>query len=613
MGVFCGKINMKKSYHNLEAFLSAFESPCVLDLYKKINNISQMHSYELENFKEVAEEIIKHSTSPHQLFGYFLDKIVNVTIREQFDILRFSKDSILNIELKNEEIASSSILDQLVRHHYLLNCIPGNRKVSLFTYVSSTKNLYKFVEGELKLSTFENLVSLISIDYIEQDLLEDLRPDDYIISPYNNINKFKNFKYFLNTEQNRFVSEQLLDIESSYHSMIKGGAGTGKSLVLFDLATKLTKLDKKILFIFCSSLDTYTEIDSMVEFKFVDIRNSGIFHIKPYEYDYIIIDESQRLRKEQFVALFKKKSKLIFAVDKAQTLKPEEDILDVEGQLNRLFKDNKKYDLTERVRTDVSLSTFIQKFFDKSKSGLQPIEFPKVNAVYFSDKLEATKFLKQLVQLEEYVSIEVPQYRTRTSNVLKNPKIFSDSLDGFNVIGREFDNVVIPIDDRAYYYDGKLYFNPIGYFPYKALNGLFQAITRVKKNLLFVIVDNINLYEEIQKLINWEKDRNSVQTSLRLRRMREINKKSIEELCKVCKCNIETYNIIESTGVFPNNKMLKRLSNFYNINSDFLLGEPTQLSYSDFDIIYQLKTKSLNKEEKSKINAQLIKFLKTIK
>lgn len=603
---------MKKSYHNLQAFLSAFESSTVLDSYKKINNISQMHSYELEDFKEVANEIVKYSTSTHQLFGYFLDKVVDITIREQFDILRFSKDSILNIELKSEEIDPSSILDQLVRHHYLLNCIPGNRKVSLFTYVSSTKNLYKFVEGELELSTFENLVSLISIDYIEKDLLVDLKPDDYIISPYNNIAKFKNFKYFLNTEQNRFVSEQLVDIDSPYHTMLKGGAGTGKSLVLFDLATKLAKLGKKILFIFCSSLDTYTEINSLVEFKFVDIRNSDISNIKPKEYDYILIDESQRLREEQFNALFKKKSKLIFAVDKAQTLKPEEDILDVEGQLNRSFKNNKKYDLTERVRNDVSLSTFIQKFFDKSKSGLQPIDFPKVNAVYFSDNDEAIKFLKQIVQLEEYVSIEVPQYRTRTSNVLKNPKIFSGSLDGFQVLGREFDNVVIPIDNRAYYYDGKLYFSPIGYFPYKALNGLFQAITRVKKNLLFVIVSNVSLYEEIQKLINWEKHRNSMQTSLRLRRIREINKISVEELCKVCKCNVETYNIIENTGIFPNNKMLRRLSNFYNINSDFLLGEPTQLSYSDFDIIYQLKTKSLDKEAKSKVNTKLLEFLKSI-
>lgn len=601
---------MKKSFHNLKAFLSAYKSTDIIESYKNINKISDMKSYELNDIKIVAEKIVDMATSRSQLFGYYFDKTIEITIREQFDMLRFSGNSILNIELKSKPKERTEILDQLIRHHYLLNCIPGDRSVYLFTYVSSTDTLYEYVNGDIIESSFENLISCISPDYIEEDLLSILKPEDFIISPYSDIARFVDFKYFLNTEQRKFVDDQLADIDSSFHCMIKGGAGTGKSLVLFDLAKKYSALGKKVLFIFCSALDNFKEIDQHLDFTFVDILHSNISNLKPGDFDFIIIDESQRLRESQYYDLFKCNIRLIFGVDKAQTLRPEEDILDVEGKLNAVFSNHKKYDLTEKVRTDRSLATFIFKLFDKSTDGLQPIDFPKVNAVYFSNKPEAIKFLEDLEKVEQYVSIEVPQYKTRESKILKNPKIYSNSLDGFTVIGREFDNVVVPMDTRVNYYDNKLYFTTSGYFPYKANSGLFQAITRVKKNLLFVVIENPSLYIEIQRLINWENDRNVIQTSKRLIRLREITNSKVSEIARACKCSEETYQIIERTGIFPNNKILNKLSIFYNIRSDFLLGEPTQLSYTDFDILYQLKTKGMNEKQKEDLNKKLIHLLK---
>ncbi|HFI0374256.1 TPA: hypothetical protein ACGOWR_001766, partial [Streptococcus suis] len=138
---------------------------------------------------------------------------------------------------------------------------------------------------------------------------------------------------------------------------------------------------------------------------------------------------------------------------------------------------------------------------------------------------------------------------------------------------------------------------------------LFQAITRVKKNLLFVVIENPSLYIEIQRLINWENDRNVIQTSKRLIRLRAITNSKVSEIARACKCSEETYQIIERTGIFPNNKILNKLSIFYNISSDFLLGEPTQLSYTDFDILYQLKTKGMNKKQKEDLNKKLIHLL----
>lgn len=599
---------MKKCFHNLKALLAASESSEIFDSYKRINDMSTIANHELKDILEVSKRIVSLAQTKEQLYGYIFDKTVTVTVREQFDILRFSENSILNIELKSGVKPLPEILDQLVRHHYLLSCVSEKREIHLFTYVSEIDILYELVDGELKESTFDRMVSLISTDYVEEDPLSLLKPDDFVISPYSDIERFNNFKYFLNTEQRKFVTYKLENINSPYHCMLKGGAGTGKSLVLFDLAKKLTLSGKKVLFIFCSVLPDYKIINSTVTFNFVDILHINIKNIKN-EYDFIILDESQRLYKEQFNDLFKTGSVLVFGVDKAQTLKYEEDLLDVEGVLEEKFSEENIFDLKDKVRTDVSLSTFILKFFNKSTNGLQPIDFPKVNAVYFSDKEEAISFIENLKTVENYIPIEVAQYRAITTNNLHNKKIYEYSLDGFKVIGREYDNVVIPLDSRVSYVNNRLVFSPNGYFPYKSINGLFQALTRVKKNLMFVVVNNPTIYIEIQKLINWQIDKKRNIVSERLMKLRSVNGFEIDQIAQSCKIRVETYENIENTGIFPNNKILTRLANLYNIDSDFILGDPIELSSTDFDILYKQKSKSLSDLDKKRLNEELLRFI----
>lgn len=232
-----------------------------------------------------------------------------------------------------------------------------------------------------------------------------------------------------------------------------------------------------------------------------------------------------------------------------------------------------------------------------------------MNAVYFSDKSEALKFIYNLETLENYIPIEVAQYRARSTDILHNEKIYVGSLDGFKVIGREYDNVLIPLDSRISYEDNKLIFSPTGYFPYKSNSGLFQALTRVKKNLMFVVIDNPTIYKEIQKLINWQIDKKRNIVSERLIRLRSVNGFSFTEIANSCKIRVETYENIENTGIFPNNKILTRLANLYNIDSDFILGDPIELSLTDFDILYKQKSKSLSNLDKKKLHDELLRFI----
>lgn len=607
---------MKSGVINLETYVQSFKESQILDAYKRINRINDIKESEGNDLEVLANELIKLSSlNKKKLFGFQLDISVGKRFQEQFDVLRFSNEAILNIELKSNMVPLKEIQDQLDRHNYLLGCLPGNKKVILYTFISSEKKVYVFKDEELRESTLEELFNSIPDDYYEENPLLNLKSEDFIISPYSDIDRYLNARYFLNDEQKQIVKE-VTSKPSGEHVMITGGAGTGKSLVLFDLANRLTEKGKSVLLVFCSTLKSTNKINSKVNFTFTDILNIDFTKLNLLNYDYILLDESQRLWKANYELLLETKSTLIFAVDKAQTLQPGEEQTNIEGKLDNLIINKNKYNLKEKVRTDISLSTFIHKLFNKSRSGLQPIKFPKVNAIYFDRKSEAEEFVKNLIAIEEYVSIEVPQYKTRSTGNIKNQKIFTFSTDGFNVIGREFDNVLIPIDDRVQYVSNELKFNHgENYYPYLASNGLFQAITRVKNNLLFLVIGNVEIYKEIQKLITWENDKNHLHIAVKLEQLRKISNVEMDDIARSCKCSRETYESIEKTGIFPNDNILNKLCEFYNIKSNFLLGEPTKLRYKDSDfvhILYQLKIKGKSKMQKQSITDKLLELIKNI-
>lgn len=206
-------------------YTEAFTHERVFSAYKKINRIEDTRENELGDINQFAKALIDKVEDVRKLSGYLLSKSVIVSSTEEFDLLRFSKKSILNIEIKAMSINQEENLKQLVRHEYLLNCIPGKRKVTLFTYVVSEKLLYRLENHRLVMSNIEELVQNIALDYLKKDLLKNLSTEDFIISPYATIEKFYNSHYFLNSEQSKFINEQVVDY-SNEKVLLQGGPGT---------------------------------------------------------------------------------------------------------------------------------------------------------------------------------------------------------------------------------------------------------------------------------------------------------------------------------------------------------------------------------------------------
>ena len=613
---------MKSGVINLVSFIESQTDDEIFQYYKQINHIEEVNGSEIEAINKIFKKFkkLEPNCMDGAFSGYFLGTKYIGVVSEEFDMLRFSNQKIINIELKSIQISKDEILKQLKRHSYLLSSISSDMEVSLYTFVSETEILYKFDELKDKHipSSFVLLYRDIPSDFIEYNYLESLVDTAFIISPYSEPDRFFNKQYFLNNEQEQ-AKKKLIESSKRYVGL-KGGAGTGKSLILFDVAKELSDNGEKVLFIFCSAIydsDTIQKINEYSSFQFIDIRqfNSVLLN----NYDIVIIDESQRLRREQWNKLLEianpgEINKLILSVDNAQTLRPEERYLNIQGILSdEKYKNAVEYVdcLKERVRTDEELSTFIRKFFNTKERNLSVLDFPKVNAVYFEHEDAARDFIQSCVDNEGYISIEIPEKRPWLKNgITKLPKFYGDSLDAFTVIGREYDKVLLPLTHRiTHNADGKIAVPVEWGYSYLAENGLFQAITRVKNQLLLVVIKNKVLFKTIQEILTWKAFRDTQRIANRIRAIREVHSLEFEEISDATGIPCGKYIEIENSGKINNKKWLKKLAKFYQVPQQYFEGEASELDYSKIDLIYKKRLEGLSKEQKLNIEQDMIDYI----
>jgi len=168
-------------------------------------------------------------------------------ISKEFDLLRIG-DSIINIELKSQFV--NKVERQLKRNLYYLRFL--GKPIKLFTYCAKENKLWSLSSGdELVESSFNDLVDELSKqENIFNGEIEKLfNPSDYLISPFNSTHKFLKGEYFLTSHQEE-ISDQIFDVLEKAEGCvisIEGKAGTGKTLLLYNIANCLRQRSKKIM------------------------------------------------------------------------------------------------------------------------------------------------------------------------------------------------------------------------------------------------------------------------------------------------------------------------------------------------------------------------------
>ena len=248
-------------------------------------------------------------------------------------------------------------------------------------------------------------------------------------------------EYFLTTGQQKVKDEiydELANTPFMYFS-ISANAGTGKTLLMYDIAKDMIQAGKKIAIIHCGILndghlklrDTYAwNIRAIKEVN--QIRISTIFD----GCSAIFVDEAQRIRGYQLSLITEKSVEenipIIFSYDTKQYLRDDEGI-DIEEYLrtehSKVITSPKR--LTNKIRTNKELASFITNLFDVGKSQ-NDLNYECITIEYMDDLRTLYEYIKFL-QKEGWTLLTFT-----TSNYDPDPYTLVASIGGknaHNVIG----------------------------------------------------------------------------------------------------------------------------------------------------------------------------------
>ncbi len=435
--------------------------------------------------------------------GYFLGYTIP-QISKEFDLLRFGEKNIINIELKRESPNDEKIKKQLIQNKYYLNFL--NKELDIFSFVLNENKLYKLNinKDELKEVDFKCLNEKITHQKLKMDDPDKLFDvSNYLVSPFNSTNAFIDDEYFLTGQQKEIKKKIMKKLESGENKYfpITGKAGTGKTLLIYDIAKTYLKENKKVLIITCMNLNEGQKELNKEGWEIIPIRHyKDYINTKICLYDLIIIDEFQRIREDSLKDIVSDSKKFnkpyIFSFDPIQTLGGGKEIGET---INSVFRSKTtKYDLTKKIRTNKELAWFIKSLTDKKKNdNISKIPKNNIQISYFNNFDSAEGYIIFLIRQKwKFINYTPSRY---CQEHLHDYQIFNKE-NVHEIIGQEFDNIVVLITPHIYYNEeGKLTSSETYYNEYKMM---YQILTRVRKKLNIVIVNNTQVLERCTELIN---------------------------------------------------------------------------------------------------------------
>ena len=421
-------------------------------------------------------------------------------IGKEFDLLKIGNNkTAVNIELKSQEVPEEKIKYQLSQNRYYLSHIADN--IYSFCLVARTDGNSKLyvLDGELKETTIQDMLDkLCEVQNPISDKLEDyFKPRDYLASPLNTPEKFIQGKYFLNVQQNEIKNKIIGGLSGDNRLWgIQGAAGTGKSLLLYDVATTAS-LNFRVCVIHSGIMCEGHEILNRYLHNVSIIEAKKISEELISQYDVICVDEAQRLygRSVDMILSAYETGTIrgaIFAYDFAQVLTRKELARNNPERL-RGFDGFREEKLSDRIRTNKELYYFIRNLLRLGDKAKQHIKYKNVDVLYANDVLEADR-LVGIYKGKGYIPITF----TPSQYVSSSIDHYKYYINSHEVIGQEFDYVLVVIDDNFKYDDkgdltARKHPNPEYLFP----KLFYQNISRAREKLCIVVLNNQDLFEKL--------------------------------------------------------------------------------------------------------------------
>lgn len=367
-----------------------------------------------------------------------------------------------------------------------------DKPLHIYTFISNENKLYKLVirnnGDEIEEITFNELCNiLMSQEVVTFNNIDDLfNPSDYLVSPFNSPEKFMSEGYFLTVQQEQIYKEiqtKLSDTVTNFIALT-GGAGTGKTLLTYHIAKETIQRGKKVLILHCAPLNSGHQI-------LMDEYNWSIYMPKyapnTIDFDLIIIDEAQRMYPYQFDKYIREvrtlNKKCIFSYDEKQYLRDNEKQYHTKERIEKELLCT-PYKLTDKIRTNKEIAYFIRQLFNIKKN-IPNIDYTNIELTYCKDCYSAKLLLQELLER----GWKTPNYTPGTRSFFHYEAYLSnDTESAHSVVGQEFNNVVVVIDESFKYNSQGDLIADNTYYSQRQM--LYQIITRTRKKLHIVIINN---------------------------------------------------------------------------------------------------------------------------
>lgn len=426
----------------------------------------KMREWELESMKALVRELEVHMQDVHALRFFYSFQVPR--LGKEFDLLQIKDDQIVNIELKSGKVSDEAVRKQLLQNRYYLS-VQG-KMIQSYTYISSQERLVRLNNHDhIVEADWDQLCLALqrqSKDY-DGDIEDLFQAEMYLFSPVTEPERFLNKEYFL-TSQQKDIERRILDkirkVKYGYFWFC-GLPGTGKTLLLYDIAMKLS-VHQKVCMIHCGETGKEWKIlhDRLLRIAFLsDSQLEECPDLK--EYSAILVDEAHLLSVKELHRILElsEKHPVIFSSDDEDMISDEEMDRTMIREIEHL-PDIQSFHLTNRIRTNAELSSFIQNMMHLPEKRMVRY-YPHIQVVYANDDEEAGILLKG------------------------------------------YQNQLVFIIDERYYYDEKGYLREQRQKQQEptAVRMLFHRLNEAREEFAIIVKGNEAVYEVLLDLLQFSK------------------------------------------------------------------------------------------------------------
>ena len=442
---------------------------CVQKLERQLSGRTyflKMREWELESMKALVRKLEVHMQDIHALRFFYSFQVPR--LGKEFDLLQIKDDQIVNIELKSGKVSDEAVRKQLLQNRYYLS-VQG-KLIQSYTYISSQERLVRLNNHDhIVEADWDQLCLALqrqSKDY-EGDIEDLFQAEMYLFSPLTEPERFLNKEYFL-TSQQKDIERRILDkirkVKYGYF-WFSGLPGTGKTLLLYDIAMKLS-VHQKVCMIHCGETGKEWKIlhDRLLRITFLsDSQLEECPDLK--EYSAILVDEAHLLSVKELHRILElsEKHPVIFSSDDEDMISDEEMDRTMIREIEHL-PDIQSFHLTNRIRTNAELSSFIQNMMHLPEKRMVRY-YPHIQVVYANDDEEA------------------------------------------GILLRGYQNQLVFIIDERYYYDEKGYLREQRQKQQEptAVRMLFHRLNEAREEFAIIVKGNEAVYEVLLDLLQFSK------------------------------------------------------------------------------------------------------------